>query len=522
MMNVKRFIILLILFFSANAQAQLLANDSLSRIVNVRALSLISNYEKAIRFTNQKDTAQFYKLFHTKNASLFNDVMPDNNLSEKVSINKYLKLMRRYYADTSFKSIQVSPYEIGPVIVERSNIAYLSILATKKVNSVTRSGLVYIDTFKVRFDIVVDLDSNVYEIQTIESIERRGDYLQVYPQIRGFLHKENMPNDTIYANDKIYPVNKFGYTLIKDVFNDQEFLFVPYHNEVLFKNYRVRNNIPFNRGTVDLKRDRNIAKIKFWKWMCFADFQYSFIPNGSAPVKIIGDTLGINPINKGSFSNYLTLNLIRRVSKRGYFSLKIGGGVDVFNYQLNLASQINSYPAIDPDGDPYLRINRVFNIKETHNLVYLTAPIIIQKGFTFGKNSIYAQASYALMMKYSSGYNLDAQATYAGFYEYLFNLTISENGVYDFGTYDFKLRNLLLAPKHNISTYSLGIGYNRQFSRKVNLDIGLNYRSSSDILFKEDIKTLSDSKNGINSLINLNNKFKIEYVNMSIGLSVKI
>lgn len=522
MMNIKRFILLLILIISAKANAQILASDSLSRIINVRALALISDYERIIYFKHLQDTSDFYNLFHNKKALVFNDVMPDNNLSQKINIFQYSKLIRKYYSDTSFLKIVVSPYEIGPVILENKSSAYVSIMALKKVNSMARNGLLYIDTFKVRFDIIVDLDSSLYKIQTIESVERRGEYLQVYPQTKGFRYKVNMPNDTIYANGKLYPINQYGYTMLKDVYKTHEYLFVPYHNEVLFKQYRIPDNIPFIRNKLDLKKDKNIVKINFWKWMTFADFQYHFIPNGASPIKPIGDTLGINPINNGSFSNYLTVNLVRRVNKKGYFSLKFGGGVDVFNYQLNLASQINTYPAVDPDGDPYLRINRVFNIKETHNIIYITAPLVLQKGFTFGKNSVYAQAAYYFMLNFSSVYNLDAQATYSGFYDYLFNLTISENGVYDFGTYDFKLRNLPLLAKPMLSTYSIGLGYNRQFSRWMYLDIGLNYRAGTDYMFTENKKTLSDSKNGINSLVNLTNQFKIEYVNMNIGLSIKI
>lgn len=521
-MNLRRLFILLFIISTSNGYAQILANDSLSRIINTRALSLISEYESIASLRNPIDTSSFFNLFNTKEAQIFNDIMPDNNLSKKVNLRNYYSLIRTYYNDTSYFSVAVSPYEIGPVTLEGKSTAYVSVLARKKVNSIAKNGLVYTDTFNIRFDIQVELVGNKYSINTIECITRRGEYLQVYPQYRGFNFTKQMPRDTIIVNDKIYPVNEFGYILLKDVYNTHEFLFVPYHNKVMFKYYRVPDNIPFIRNKLELKKDKNIVKINFWKWMTFADVQYHFIPNGASPIKPEGDTLGINPVNKGSFSNFITVNLVRRITPNGYFSVKFGGGIDVFNYQLNLASQINTYPAVDPDGDPYLRINKVFNIQETHNLIYITSPLVFQKGFTLGKNSVYLQAAYYFMLKFSSSYNLDAQATYAGFYDYLFNLTISENGVYDFGTFDFKLRNLPLVAKSLLTNYSVGIGYNRQFSRWAYLDIGLNYRAGGGYMFDENNKALSDSKKGINSLTNLTNKFKIEYVNMNIGLSIKI
>jgi hypothetical protein len=256
--------------------------------------------------------------------------------------------------------------------------------------------------------------------------------------------------------------------------------------------------------------------------MVFVDFQYHFIPDGSSPIKTLNDTLGVNTMNQGSFSNFIMFNITRRVSNKGYWSVKFGGGADVFNYQLNLASQHSKYFAVDPDGDTYLRTNKVFNIRETHNLVYATAPFILQKGFTFGKNSVYIQAVYYLMLKYSSSYNMDANATYSGYYEELFGLTISENGIYDFGTYDFNLRGIPLLPKSMVSSYGIGIGYNRQLSRKVYFDCGLNYRTSNTYLFQEDPKRLSDSYLGLNSLTNLNHQLKVEYVNMNFGLSIKL
>jgi len=522
MRHLKKVIILILIACSYNGYAQIFANDSLSRIINARALDLLSKYESVIKFKSRADTTAYQNLFHNKKCLVFNDVMPENNLMQKVDVSTYGKLIRKHYSDTAFYNVTISPYELGPVTFEGDKIANLSILAQKKVHSITRNNLIYTDTFNIRFDIIADLSTNEYAINTIENIERRGSYLQVIPQYKGIFIQQKMPLDTIYANNKLYPVNKYGQVLLKDIYHSQVILFVPFHNQVLFKQYRVPENIPLFRNKLDIKKDRNIVKVKFWRWMTFADFQYHIIPNGASPIKVDKDTLGINPVNKGSFSNYLSLNIVRRVSTKGYFGIKIGAGADIFNYQLNLAQQINTYPAIDPDGDPYLRINKVYNIRETHNLVYLAAPISIEKGFTFGKNSVYIQAAYYFMKKYTSTYNLDANATYAGFYDYLFNLTISENGVYDFGTYDFKLRSIPLSPKKMFSTYSLGLGYKREISRRIYLDFGFNYRAGGGYLFEKDNKNLSDSSKGINSLVNLTHQFKVEYVNMNFGLSVKI
>lgn len=522
MMKGRCLFIVLFFVFASNANAQIFANDSVTRVVNIKALDLIAKYEKTILFKNKKQLEEFKSFFANPSTLLFNDIMPHNKLEERVNPENYITTLKTYYSENAFLSIDVSPYEIGAVTYEGTDLLNVSVFAKKMVASISKSGLNYTDTFNIRFDILYDFAENKLSFTNIASIERNGLYAQVFSRYRGVFHNLKLKSDTILVNNNQYLVDTNGYSLLKDVRYRNEYLFVPFQKQVLFDTYKFKADIPVFKNRLNLKKDKNIVKVNFWRWLVFADFQYTFIPNASAPIKIDDDKYGINAVNKGSFSNYFMFNIIRRVSPKGFFAVKFGLGADFFNYQLNLNSYVNSYAAIDPDGDPYLRINKVYNIQEKYNSIYLTAPFTIQKGFSFGKNSIYVQASYYLMSKYSSSYNLDAKATYSGFYDYLFNLTISENGVYDFGTYDFKLRALPTETKNSIKSYSVGLGYNRQLSRTIYFDIGLNYRTSTDYLFIENIKTLSESRNGINSLVNLNNKLRIDYVNLNFGLSIKI
>lgn len=521
-MKLKNYFIVLFILFTSNSYSQIFANDSVTRVVNIKALNLITDYENAISFKTKANFENFKSLFNNSSTLIFNDIMPHNKLDERVNPSEYISILKKYYSSTSFIEVKVSPYEVGAVTHEGPDLLNVSVFAKKYVSSISLTGLYYIDTFNVRFDIIYDLAENRIVINDIASIERNGIYAQVFSRYRGLFYNYKLKSDTILVNDIQYALDTNGYTLLKDIYYRNEYLFVPLNKQVLFDTYKFKPNIPLFKNRLNLKKDKNIVKVNFWRWLVFADFQYTFIPSSTAPIKIDDDKYGINPVNTGTFSNYFMFNIIRRVSPKGFFALKFGFGADFFNYQLNLNSYINSYPSVDPDGDPYLRINKVYNIQERHNSIYLTAPLTIQKGFSFGKNSIYLQASYYLMSKYSSSYNMDAKATYSGYYDYLFNLTISENGVYDFGTYNFKLRALPTETNNFIKSYSLGIGYNRQLTRTIYFDFGLNYRTSSDYLFIENIKTLSESRNGINSLLNLNNKLRIDYVNLNFGLSIKI
>lgn len=513
-------LIVLFVLLMTELKAQYLANDSLSRVINSRVLAKISNFEACLKFNNAKKKAQFLEFFHNKEVLIANDVMPDNKLGTKVTPSVYIQLIQKYYADTSFYAVELKPYELSEITVE-DEYATLSVYALKYVNSITRNNVLYIDTFNIKIDIVYLFNNQSVEINNISFVEKRQNYWQLYPQYKGWWRSKNLALDTILINGNIFPVNKYGYVQLNNVEPGKDMLFQPYKRPVFYKTYRYLSYIPIRKNKLDPK-DKNITKINFWKWMAYADFRNHVIFNGESPVKLASDTNGIAIMNNGSFSNFVMLNITRRVKERGYFSFKVGAGADVFAYTSYLKSNVNTYAAVDPDGDPYLRINKITNLKERHNLTYLTVPIQLEKGFTFGKNSVYFNVAYHVMLNYSATYNQDADALYAGYYDYLFNLLIQENGVYDFGAYKFEIRNLPLSVNRLAMSYGYGLGYMRKISRKMYIDAALNYRKSIGYLFAENKLNLSDTYNALNSITNHNHQYILDFMNFSVGLSVKL
>lgn len=516
----KIYLIVFFTFLMFELNAQYLANDSLARIINNKAISKLADFESCLKFNNSKKRKDFLSFFHSNQVLIVNDVMPDNKLHEKLNPLEYISRVQNYYADTGFKSISIKPYEISEITVE-DEYASLSVYALKMVYSISKSTVEYIDTFNVKIDFVYLFKNENLVIRNIALVEKRLNYWQIYPQYKGWWRTKNLALDTILINGSIYPVSKYGYVQLNNIHNGKELLFQPYKRPVFYKSYRYLNYIPIRKNKLDSK-DKNITKINFWKWMAYADFRNHVVFNGESPVKLASDTFGISIMNNGSFSNFVLLNLTRRVSERGYFSVKMGAGADVFAYTSYLKNNINTYPAVDPDGDPYLRINRIYNLKERHNLTYLTLPFQLEKGFTFGKNSIFINAAYYFMLRYSASYNQDADALYVGYYDYLFNLTIQENGVYDFGSYKFEIRNLPLTINSTAMAYGLGLGYCRQITRKMYLDAAFNYRKSIGFLFAENKLNLSDTYSVLNSITNQNHQYILDYLNFSVGLSVKL
>lgn len=493
-----------------------LANDSLSTLIKEKALLSISEYEALIDFNSTEKRQAFEGLFHLPGTLIFNDVMPENKLSEKVTPAQYIKLIQKYYTNLGFKEVGIYAKEMSTVSVE-NEYAMLSINAKKYVNSITRYNVIYTDTFLVRFDFIYYFNNNTCKIYGISSAEKRGEYLLVYPQYQSLFKTKNLAGDSIRISDEVFEVNKVGYVMLKNVNENSELLFQPLDKRVYFNIYKKKEHLPIwkkNRSAVD----KNVIKINFRNWTSFIEFNYQTSINNRSPVNIQTDTLGIITTTGSTFSNFILFNFTRKVAPRGYWSIKLGAGADVLNYSSYMENNVSSSPTTDPNQEEYIRINRVYDVHVKHHLSYITIPFIIEKGFSFGKNSFFVNGAYYTMLNYSSRYNLDANAIYSGKYIQFNDLLLQEKGSYDFGLYNFQLRNSYLMVDRMIFAYGFGVGYSRLLTRKIHFDVAYNYRTSKEYIFLENKQKLSESYTQINNLNNLNHRFYLDYVNLSFGL----
>ena len=107
-----------------------------------------------------------------------------------------------------------------------------------------------------------------------------------------------------------------------------------------------------------------------------------------------------------------------------------------------------AYSATDPDGDDYERSITVSDYLEktfTHGIVI---PIALRYDWFFHKKvSLFTTAGLKNSFLFSQKSNAQFNARYAGVYgDEFFNLTIDQNGIYDFGV--FPDNSLELAPKY--------------------------------------------------------------------------
>ncbi len=518
-MRYKILVLFILIFNSFYLKAQVNNYDSLSTLVYKNAYQLIDDYELTSHFKNDTDYAHFHKLFRNKTSMIFNDIMPDNNLNQKISVQEYTYLSKKYYSRRM--GISIIPYDKSTISFDRDNYGSFVFHAQKIIDAYTRQGIHYNDTFNIRIEIFFNHYLNKYWIADIHSLEKNEKYMVVQPFVNSTFISKNITNDTVLtsAGDK-YAVEPNGYFLIKDVPPSKEFVFIPQSNQVLFKRYRS----PVYLSIIKKKNniDNNIVPIKFWKWTVHADLSTEFGILKNSPIEIVDNPYKINVINRLSISNKMLVSLMYRNSDAGNWQIKFGAGFDIFNYDLYMPKYIDSYPAVDPDGDPYLRIIELNNVHEFNSLTYLTFPLILQKGFTFDKSTISVNAAYYLMMSFAGSYLASSEAQYSGYYDYLFNLLISENGVYDFGAYNVRTIATPLLPNSIVNAYGFGIDYSYSLSRFISINSGFNYRKSIDYLFQSNNSSLSKTSNELNSVSNISNTFQIKYTSMYFGLTIKI
>lgn len=514
------FLLIIIIFLSANnALAQMSEYDSLSSLVYKNSYELLRKYELYSHFKNDSDYTKFQKLFRSKNSVIFNDIMPDNRLSEKVDLQEYLALAKKYYSKNVGVSLRV--YEKSSISFDRDDYGSFVFHAKKIIDLHTINGIHYLDTFNVRIEIFFNHYLNLYWIADINSIDKNFKYIVVKPTINSLFRSKNLINDSVFTSTfEKYQVESNGYFLMKDIPPAKEILFIPQSNQVLFKKYKAPTYLsPFRKTN---RVDKNIMPIKFNLFTSHIQFITELGLVKNSPVEIINNKEKVNVINKQSSSNKILLSLMYRKSKLGNWQLKFGAGFDLFTYDLYLPAYVDSYNSVDADGDPYLRTIKISELRESHSITYLIFPIILQKGLTFNKSTFSINAGYNLMKSLDANYRSDAKAQYSGYYDYLFNITISENGVYDFGNYNLKNISSQLLTNSLINAYSIGIEYAFNVNRFISINAGLNYRKSEDFLFKLNNLNLSKTAKDFKSITNVNNAFQLNYLSMFLALTVKL
>jgi len=175
-------VLILILMSLNNAYCQSLSTSQ-RRTINETLLKLMKDYEKSSRF-NSNNTgidetyiSQFNGLFD-KNASLYNDILPSNKVSDPVSIREYVEIFRKYYPNGVMVKLHNLLFDTP--LNNTPNNYKVNVSALKEIYAYTLTNVKYTDTIPLIFSISFKISENNIADMKILNItgDPRGRFLK--------------------------------------------------------------------------------------------------------------------------------------------------------------------------------------------------------------------------------------------------------------------------------------------------------------------------------------------------------
>lgn len=349
-------------------------------------------------------TKKFINLFESDDILIMNDYLPSiHDKGSLISVKDYAKLVAN---KSSFYKMQ---YEIKDA----------TIVSEKMLN---RSTL----EFVVEFDKVVEFfqrdsyakESFAYPEKTYKAnVTIRYDLRKEEAVAVMYESDDNFESIVILHNPSATEVNK--YTSVGKLNNQIE----SYTTPLIKWSYESYGHDPqmFYYTQDTIKRNIHFG----------LDGGISFVAAKFEPALFnlsndLGATSGINigMYHQMSYNN----------NKRWGFEY------DIHVYYAGLGiigNYMDRYEAIDPDGGIYERIIKLDNYQERISRYAAEIPVALRYDYMLRKDlSFYTRFGVDVSVDLYQTSKVSAQANYSGYYDWLFGVTIDQNGIYDFGQFD--------------------------------------------------------------------------------------
>ena len=139
----------------------------------------------------------------------------------------------------------------------------------------------------------------------------------------------------------------------------------------------------------------------------------------------------------GGFHNNIMAKYYQQLSFKG--NKRLGVEVGLLYHGSNVIANgvyYEYYDAVDQDGSPYRRIIESDNYKEVISQNILSVPITAKYEYFLNDHiSLFGQAGAYLSYKLMST-RAEGNLRYKGYYEWLYDVVMDQNGIYDYGEYD--------------------------------------------------------------------------------------
>lgn len=394
------------LMFAASLQAHSITPIQLKQ-ARMAVYQWIRDYNVYVRMEGKREPEKkFISLFEDESTLIFNDYLPlISTYGPKISVKAYA-------------SILANRAQIYKMSYEITNATITSEYVDENGNIV----------FSIEFDKII-------------SFNERGNFSDdryAYPQksYHAIVHiLYDMREERALARD-IYSDEKYDEILVlHDTSAEKANQYVTLNEIKTFCDDKESGLVKwrytvteFDNQMICLARDTNKNNVHVG-----GSFGYSSYSGNLINENFFGYAIQ-SKLNWNLSAGYYHQLLLKDKNRFGMnFSLvftqkNVGFKADAYN---------ESYKATDPDGGNYLRLIDASTYQETIKRYAIEIPIDFRYDYFIKDNlSIYtkigAYVSYDIIQKA----NATAHVQYSGYYDWLFNVTLSQNGIYDFGTYN--------------------------------------------------------------------------------------
>ena len=519
--HIKRFLLLVIVAFSVlGGNAQVLS-DSLSREVNQNALELILRYQTEAYVFSPDQYKSFSKLFDSEEVKIANDILPLNQLNEQVNIKDYPILLNKHCKEFPF-TINLSAVNILPISIQTDKRGSLEVLVNKAIESKSKFSNRYQDTVLLKFIIQFDLDKNEYKISDIQPAEQRGKYLIVHAEKQKLFstNKKNMSDMRIKIKDSFYKLDQDSKLFLKDINSN---LVIQAENRNIIKPIV----IPYNSIGISQNetQDPNQYNLNFKESVLHTGIRLGLGIPAVAPIQTTFQTFDSDIVTQHvkSFEGSVLLGIRLWQSEKSKILLNTDISYQSISFDLSLQQhKIINTSEYDPDNDQYIRTTEINNLTEQYNISLLSLPIKLEyRYYIKPKIGISLDAGVRFGQIYTAQHNTNLNGNISGQYEQYFNITLAENGVYDFGDYednyqsDLQLNSNFIAPE-------IGVNFIYKLNRQYAFTGGLQYGFG--------LTNLNNNSNGFNeefindetSFLNTAENIKYSKLNINLGLLIKL
>tara|TARA_B110001452_G_scaffold1005_1_gene902 strand:+ start:5930 stop:7522 length:1593 start_codon:yes stop_codon:yes gene_type:complete len=469
----------------------------------------------------KSDHENLLKKFINKSIKIPNDFLLENRLNEKISVTEYIDKYEFYYGfyGPEFKYIikEFESFDFKDSACNASIIAYKIIppfygLGSKssryttynfsdnncrnlEFNQDTILQRIFLQGFiknskclnkeclivfprKMKMCSECNSSKNIFDfwdvrISRIENINTSNDYVKVNVKTSESVLDRISPN--LKINNKDFLIDKstqsFSYSFIKkqDIIVESSF---PKFKSELF-NYADLNKLPdFSKyctisRSIEFKIPNNFFTFKLGYKYFNADYNF---------INKLSPSIEFNSLP----SFYLSVYNNILIKKPFIFYYGIGLESVNFNFKTSLSGHKDVFLTSDPDAFTYLRKIDFINHDESLQNRYISIPFTLglntvmnnQKILFFNNLELDFKISFSPYFNYFATLNTTASINYSGYYESLFGLTIEENGVYDFGIYDFDIEKSV--KKNNNYSIDYRLGFLKNISKHSKIKIGFS------------------------------------------------